>query len=336
MSYDKICGIKVNLNNEKIAKYLRKYCWLFIYSKVARKMYRGLPKENWEKNTIITEKILQGYCVCYMPASLGDTLLFYEYKKTIEEYYQIKCFNIVRKTHEIIPVLCGDTEYITVDNFDDIMCLPIVKALYYNANDIFDIGNNSPIVEKQRLYIAHWDYIPSKKHRKPYGSKAKFREAYKDLLGIPEDSIMTETLDISKLTDLPDIKNTILLAPQTSTSSSTNLIPPKFWIAVAKYFNDKGCNVLYNSVNKIEYLNGHAQWINCSLENALKYAIAADKFISCRSGICDLLHSLGEKLAVIYQNREVYNVFNLNEMFNRNDIKELIYQEPFDKLIQRL
>ena len=348
MDFERIFGIKFNLSDKNILKKLRSYSWAFIYSKYGKRLYREkidfiLNIDEYKRyNTILKQKLDLGWCICVLPASIGDTLLFFEYKKAIEDYFQIKCFPVVKNTHEIIPYLCGEKEYLSVENlYGRFNNIPIIKSYYINAESLQDIGNENFSIKKSSVFPLHWTFNEDgykNSRTQQTESEVKncgqwFLSECKNLYGIPQNSKMSGCLSLSRLSDLPDITNTIMLAPTASTAKLSNKL---LWIEIAKKYKEKGYNVVYNSIHEIKLLNKYAKWLNCSLETAVKYAIKSEKVISVRSGICDLLHQLGERLTVIYSSQDFYNKFSLNEMFNRNDIKEVIYHKPHNSIINAI
>ena len=160
--FDIIFNQQININKISTAKFLYKYCGLFIFSRLAKKLYRFellkyLKDDKYKKikdlSDTVTQKILDGYCVCVFPASLGDTLLFFEYKKVIEKQHNLKCFCIIRQSQKIIPKLCNETEYTIVDDINLICKLPITQALYFDAETLQDIGNKSSKIAKSQILL---------------------------------------------------------------------------------------------------------------------------------------------------------------------------------------
>ncbi len=82
---------------------------------------------------------------------------------------------------------------------------------------------------------------------------------------------------------------------------------------------------MYNAVSKINYLSENCSWLNADLETVLGMAIQCEAVISIRSGFCDLLYKLGERLIVIYPNKSFFEMYSLNKMFEVNNIKEFVY-----------
>lgn len=333
--FDIIFNQQININKISTAKFLYKYCGLFIFSRLAKKLYRFellkyLKDDKYKKikdlSDTVTQKILDGYCVCVFPASLGDTLLFFEYKKVIEKQHNLKCFCIIRQSQKIIPKLCNETEYTIVDDINLICKLPITQALYFDAETLQDIGNKSSKIAKSQIFIAHTDYIKAKtENMKLPGNAISFREFNEYLYDIPYNSNYEDVLSLDLLNTEANIDKTILLAPESATAATTNKIQSDFWINIARQYKSKGYNVYYNSIKGIKYLDKYATWLNCDLENALKFALKSEKIISIRSGICDLLHSLGKRLFVIYPDTKTLEDYSLNKLFKRNDINEFIY-----------
>ena len=330
---DKIFGIfKFNLENINDIKFLKRFCGFFIHSKFARKLYRErlnlISKLNKikEYNDILKDKILRGYAICVLPASLGDSMLFFEFKEEIEKYHNLKCFPILRKSHSVIPVLYGEDDYLILENVYDLLELPIVKALYYGVDDIFKISDMTPYPQKQRLFFAHTEWIPSRNNTfAPLGYENYFIEYAKFLYNIPKEALLNGKLNLNRIEPINKSKNIVFLAPESSTLSIHKAIQDTFWLNLADYYSKKGFEVVYNSKEEIKSLTGHAKWLDCSLEDALKTAVVSDKIISTRSGICDLLHNLGDKLCVIYPSEDLMKKFSLNDMFPSNNIKEIVY-----------
>jgi len=325
-------------------KILLKTSCLFVFPKMARQLYckelkQRLKNNYWENlaniNEIIEQKINEGYCIFLHDASLGDTLLFYEYKYAIEQVHGVKCFSIVKESHKVIPKLCNDKDY-AVLNFQDIYKLPITKKLYKRAKKLFDIADIDSTIKKSRYFVAHPNYIRKlhSKIEKIPKDKRFFRKFEECLYDLPENTSYNDIINFGKV----DVwGNFVYLAPESATVSLTKQISVEFWIAIAKYYKSKGFDVVYNAINEIKELSLYATWLNCDLESALYFALHSKLFISVRSGICDLLHSLGKRLVVVYPQEDLF-VYSLQEMYNRSDIQEILYndempvQEFFDKI----
>lgn len=333
MKKDKIFFIKSKLE-KRVKKLLSKYCWLFIYSKIARKLYRQYLNNSQKSkylidcNNILTKKILDGFCIVVLPASTGDSLLFLENKNLIERIHNIKIFPVVRKSHRIIPYLCDIDDFLIIENLNDIIDIQITKALYPEAKTLFDIGEQTPNLKKQQIFLAHTDQLPTRQNNIQLPQKEnEFIEFVKFLYDIPYNIQLEQKKLLKKLpNNIQKYENSIILTPENLTPQSIK-VPTKFWNTIAIHFKNKGMNVYYNSINRIQELDNNATWLNCSLEDALIACKNAKEVFSIRSGLCDLLRELGNKLTIIYPDEKFLKKFSLKNLYNIQNTNEYIYNE---------
>ena len=340
MKKDKIFFIKIKLT-KRVKKILAQFCWIFIHSKIARKLYReyliGSPRQKYlnDCNNILTKKILDGFCIVVLPASTGDSLLFLENQHLIEKIHNLKIFPVVRKSHKIIPYLCGIDDFLIIENLNDILEMQITKVLYPDAKVLSDIGIKTPHIKKQQIFLAHTNQLPTRQnHIQLPGTENEFIEYIKFLYDIPHNIQLEQKNLTNKLpSDIKKYENSIIIAPETATPRITQKIPIEFWKTITMHYKNKGIKVYYNAINRIQELDNNATWLNCSLEDALIACKNAKEVFSIRSGLCDLLKNLGNKLNIIYPDERIFKKYLLKNMYNINNIKEYLYSEDLLKNI---
>lgn len=321
--------------DKTLKKILSKFCWIFIYSKLARKLYRQYLNDSQKSkylidcNNILTQKILDGYCICVLPASTGDSVLFLENQTLIEQIHNVKIFPVVRKSHSIIPYLCDIDDFLIIENLNDILNIQITQALYPEAKKLSDIGVKTPYIKKQQIFLAHTDQLPTRQNNSQLpGKENEFIEYVKFLYDVPYKTQLEQKSLLNKLpNNIFKYQNSIILAPETATPSITQQIPMTFWIKLADNYKSKGGTVYYNAIYRIHELDNYATWLNCSLEEALIACKNAEKVFSIRSGLCDLLRDLDNRLNVIYPNEQMFKQFSLKDMYKIQNINEYIYNE---------
>ncbi|WP_296323015.1 hypothetical protein [Treponema sp. UBA3813] len=314
----------------------------FIISKFARNYYinelkkliplneKTLSNENVSLTDVLDNRIENDFCIALLPASLGDTMLFFMYKDEIEKQNNVRIFTVLRKSHSVIPKLLNEQpeNYLLVNSVFDIFNMPEFNIFFGNWKKCCgDIGLISLKPSKKSFFIAHLDYMRNRKAEWATKKINDFLACTRFTFYLNSSTKFSRKLNYSLLPQKKLLKKTVLLAPESATLATTLAIDKTFWNTIAEYYKQKGFNVVYNAVSEINYLSKSCSWLNADLETALGIAIQCETVISIRSGFCDLLYKLGEKLIVIYPNKIFFEMFSLNKMFEVNDIKEFVYNK---------
>ncbi len=140
----------------------------FILSKFARNYYVNELKSRIPLNgdvclsDVLNDKIENDFCIALLPASLGDTMLFFMYKDEIEKQNNVRIFTVLKKSHSVIPKLLNEEpeNYLLVNNVFDVFNLAEFNIWWGKFGKCCgDIGLISLKPSKKSFFIAHLAYM---------------------------------------------------------------------------------------------------------------------------------------------------------------------------------
>lgn len=283
--------------------------------------------------------ILQrGECVCLVPHSLGDTLLFFECQNLIEKRYQLTCYPVIRSSQEVIAKLCGVKEYRTITDMHGFLRWLILYHQGENLGFKDRIGFKNTFPKKGEIFVAHFGFLcasPKIENREKEPAGHRFLRTTLAGYGLPEDTPLPHKRNLANISSsrVPSKQKIALLAPD----ALTVYLPQQkhLWTEIAKRLQQKNFTVVYNSIAEHKYLSPYATWLNCNLEQVVAVAKDAEQVIALRSGLCDILVDLGSKLHVIYPSESSYQQFALDGIFGTHNVEEHILETP-EKLFTQL
>lgn len=290
--------------------------------------------EFWHLNYIIGKKI-KDHCIMITPWSSGDTLLILANIELIEKETGVKIFPVVRKSHAVILELCQyKKDFLLIDIINDLTKfygLPCIKKAYHCLFGAQIREKMKPVIKAGNLYVAHPDfYLETRMLGIKYTVNVPemFQRYFKSrtLLKFPASVCKIK----STANIITDPKHTIMLCPHAATVKE---LPQDFWYDLSIALKSMKWYLCYNAVEPLNYLPPDVIWLDCSFRDVIATGQEVAFVISLRSGICDLLANIGERLIAIYPDITYENghscldAFDLNKYFSRNDIGSCIYKE---------
>jgi len=249
-----------------------------------------------------------------LPLGLGDTYFMCCYKDAYEKLNNIKVHFLIKHSHEIIMKMFGISDYTCVD----------LTADFYQKN----IFTQKPEIGK--LYIAHPSYNRPDIMKKWNKGVLNLRDLYIQYLGIPENS--TINFPINKVEKRFEIKNVDLsrcIFISTSAKSTPSLIKKQWENILSPYF-EKGYTVINNCLEESDSIP-NCYNLSLSLDEIIYIASKCHKSYCLRSGLCDILfYYLGKKLNVIYPNKNLLDLYSINNCFlldKEKQVQELVIGE---------
>lgn len=291
-----------------------------------------------EQYNQLLPRLQRGECLCLCPASLGDTLLFFEYKSIIEKQHQLTCFPLIKPSHQTVAKLCGVKEYAVIQ---DTRAFLRWLILYHKGRNLAfkdKLGFKVIHPQKGKTFITHFGFSceqPTVSCHEKAPAGWLFLCTHLKSFNLPEDTPRQHTLRLERIAPapVPPGQKRILLAPE---ALSLHLpLLTRTWVTLAQHLQQRGYTVVYNALKEDKHLSQYATWLNGSLEQAIAVARSAEQVISLRSGLCDILADLGPKLHVIYPHLTSYQSFGLEGIFGPRGVHEYIFQTP-EKLLAQL
>ena len=255
------------------------------------------------------------YFLC--SAGLGDTFLVCSVKEPLQKMLGGKIRFLIKKSHEIVFLLfnCGD--YTIIDDFSDI--------------DFQAVSDECAVPSKSKVFVAHphahgelWSFFePIFYHR----SETPFLPWFLKFLGLPADTPLEPIKYIPPVpTDLLEtigapIEKIVLFSPE------ANSVPPvdaQIWEEKAKELQAEGFTVVSNVILKDNAVKG-TLFVPMTVEQAVALAFHCHAVYSLRSGFCDLIHPVGNRLTVFYPSYASLWIYSLNKMFGGTQINEELH-----------
>ncbi len=235
------------------------------------------------------------------------------------------------------------------------------------ANSDFEIlQSTSPIQKSIRKGKINYIFFPYRGTQKNY----TFADSYSNLLDLEynpprelpqltHNNKLSAEKEIKKLGITPN--NTILLIPE-AVMFDYRVLDTKFWKTLADRLLNLGYDVVFNSKNR-----AYKKYKNTFLEmtDFIEFCKQIKHIVSFRSGICDVLAGVGisnltaiypPNFEVIWANKfifdnllnkyhiktgstefeNIFNIYSLNNIFQTNKIKEVVYENNEKEIIQNI
>lgn len=340
------------LENKIINKLLRSYCWILLWNKKSRVQYKHrLISILAEKAIKKIEETYNNYWILLPRLSYGDLMI------SLSLLNEFKTKN----AGKIVIITDSNLKKEFVECFDAVDETIVIDIMLKRYLDSLDLKNQKP--EKGhiiRLFAPFWD-----------GKSSNLYEDYLKYLKLDntakrEKPVIRNKDNAAALTEFKKLElnqeKTVLLAPHSVTFNSKDL-SVDFWLRIAENLMKNGYSVVFNTDNKI-YRNYPNVFL--PMNQMISFAGMCQASISFRSGFNDILAGCGiQNMFVIYPrdcgvsyiqveefaqilkqnyfwhdnigNKEnIFNIYSLNKIFDRNDVDEIIFDGDELKLINYL
>lgn len=249
---------------------------------------------------------------------IGDTMMYASYWKELEAKYGTKIFWVVVKSHEVILKMYGITNYMVLET------MSVQKQGTFS-----DAINMTTKPVKGIPFYAHWTYNKTTRVSEEYF--LDFVRNSMDLKGVPLNHPVwypeiNETLK-QKLSGIRDINNTVLISPDARWLPLNDL---NMWNSLIKELKLEGYEIIVNDFLHKLKLNGAVCCSDFTTEELVALSHNCVATISPRSGFTDIMHELGEKLFVIYSNKDWLKLFTLNKICSSSNVNEYVNSPDFD------
>jgi hypothetical protein len=266
---------------------------------------------NYNKKSVLDRNT--GYIYCC--AGLGDTLLTCGFLHALEKKYGFHMCLILKKVHIIVAEMYGITN-IFVLNVDI---------------DISEIRKNTTRIPKTgKVFFAHPSAHPElysvcdPVHR----GTVKFLPWFRLFFNIDKSErfLLPKVypkleLDLRERCDrVAPISEIVIFSPEATSMSN---LPNYFWEQKAKLLRKKGLTIISNVINPANAISW-TKYMNLTISEIIALALRCHSFYAIRSGICDLLFSIGKRMHVFYPSHSDFFFYSLNDMFELNEIDERI------------
>lgn len=284
-------------------------------------------------NNLISTKFHEGNCVIYCSASMGDVFFLCGFIPEIERQKHVKIFPVFRQSHAFIASLFGIKEFAVVNQWDDVLYLPVCWEKYGVLTSLYEIGKKNPEIRAANLFIAqppllNFDDPKNIFPPHPFGlnspqyhfTNENLMAYTKKYLGIRTHSVwqapkIEQTPSPSFIKRIPNPKKVVLICPEHSARKIDFGVP--FWEKIVQKWREKGFTVIQNTINPDAVIRG-AIWVSMSAAELYWLGSHCHHVISVRSGICDLLYRRGKNLTVVYPNVLFYKTTNLSDIFGKS------------------
>ncbi|MBQ4493278.1 MAG: hypothetical protein II972_01560 [Elusimicrobiaceae bacterium] len=324
MNFDKVHNLNKFLSNIAIIKPLRKKLRIFLDT-----ITIGFYIKNIEKKTYEKYLLQDGYNLALREGN-GDSLLTIAALPAFEKTYKAKVKLFIKPAQEYLMKIFDIKDYFIVEDFKNKTLYPI------NINE-------KPFPKKGDIWFVHIRY--NKQTREKTGLKCfnNFREEILTLLNLPLTTKLNFPTNQHKISEelnkkVKALNKTILFIPEANLKSVGNL---EYWEKLASLLKKAGYSVISNVICKENYLKNADLNENFKMEDLIALGFRCKAVVSIRNGMCDILNSRGKDLFVFdtsQANIEDKKYFNLNAMFNRNDINEYADETQIspEKLAEKL
>lgn len=251
----------------------------------------------------------------YCCAGLGDTMLICGFKDALERKYSSPICLIVKKSHMFIAEMYGIRDYLVIGK--DISASTLKKGCVRTP-------------QKGKIYAAHPCNHPELRGFfdpvRYQVSTMKFLPWFRKFLDIdPSEKLMLPKrypqMDASLRNcceHFAPVSDIVLFSPE---ATSVLDLPDLFWENKARALCEKGFTVISNVIDPANTVAG-TKYLKISVEETVALALECHSVYSLRSGLCDLLFSMGDRLHVYYPSYSSLFLYSLNDMFDTMNIDE--------------
>ena len=290
--------------------------------------FNMIKKQYFEYCNVIAQKAhgdkYNIYCGHF---DLGDLVFAFKLKDRFEKNYGTSLNYIIDKKHECIAEICGIDNYTVIDRimlanikdvpqefrgllntkmFDQFLSSVPLKGTVFTIP--FTHRTRRLFYEKNFcVHFAQWLNLEESPVEPPDIRKCK-------------DSLMDKLLDVG----ITDLNKVVLLAPE---ANSMKIPPKEIWGDILKKANCAGYKVITNAVNMNNHISGTIH-IDMSLEELFELGGNCNSVYSMRSGLCDCIAGIGDRLHVLYWNEFDKDYLSLNKNFVLNsEVDEILISE---------
>ncbi len=253
---------------------------------------------------------------------IGFTMTVCGLKSALEAMYHSRINLVIRKEHEFVMQMYQEKNYLISD---------------WTKANLDALSEMTPNPQKGRLYIchpyAHREQINYYLPMLQMGSSRNFFDWIKDFFFLPEDTrfelpkyteftLSEETAE--KLGDRINFSNTILLFPE---SFNLPRISMQYWKSEVTRLKQQGY-FLVSCVKEPKNTIAGTAYFPLTLDESISLAARCHSVYSVRSGICDALYFLGDKLHVVYSSHSAFFLYGMEAMYGKRGIHEEIVLDP--------
>lgn len=327
MNFDKVHNLNKFLSNIAIIKPLRKKLRIFLDT-----ITIGFYIKNIEKKTYEKYLLKDGYNLALREGN-GETFLVCSLIDELEKTYKAKVKLFIKPSHEYLMKMFAIKDYVVVKNFSKKTIYPVYL-------------NKTPLPQKGNVWFVKERYNKETNKKIGWEYFNNFREEILNLLGLPLTTKLSAP--VNKLEMSKDFRETInrynsldkiiLFIPEANLKSVGNL---EYWEKLAALLKKAGYSVISNVICKENYLKNADLNGDFAIEDLIALGFNCKSIISNRSGMCDVFNQRGKTLFVFdtaYKIKQAKDFYNLNAMFNRNDINEYADESEIspEKLAEKL
>lgn len=251
----------------------------------------------------------------YCCAGLGDTMLTCGFKDALERKYTSPICLIFKKSHAFIARMYEIQDYLVIGV--DISVSSLSREYVRTPR-------------KGKVFAAHpCDHPELHNFFDPVRyqvSTIKFLPWFRKFLDInPSEKLMLpkqypqidERLR-KRCEQFAPISDTVLFSPE---ATSVLALPDVFWKNKVNTLHKRGLTVISNVIYPENTISG-TKYLGITVEETVALALQCNSVYSLRSGLCDLLFSMGDKLHVYYPSYSSLFLYSLNDMFDTINIDE--------------
>lgn len=261
----------------------------------------------------ILGKCKSGEYNLFLHRHLGDSCVLLGLKDQFEKKYKKPIHYLITKKQEVIAWMYRIDNYTIIDfdllkfSDEDIKCSDFERDKHIEnlCERLFPSipQLDLPFIAAPATWIQQtlgWD---------------NFVDGWAKMLGLAVDSILPPIRypEISTeleetLSNIDTVENIALLAPEAQTFNGENV---RIWSDLVETLRHKGLTVVLNATQKDAYIRG-AHNLEMSVSDVIALASRCHSVYALRSGLCDCLAGLQDKLNVYYTSEIDLKYFSLN------------------------
>jgi hypothetical protein len=252
-----------------------------------------------------------GYIYCC--AGLGDTLLTCGFLRILEKKYGFHMCLILKRTHIVVAKMYEITDFFILDVDID---MSEIKR------------NTAKTPQTGKVFFAHPFAHPELLCAPVRMATVKFLPWFRSFFNIDKSERFLFPKIYPELEpDLRDrcnrvapLSEIVIFNPE---ATSMPNLPNYFWERKVKLLKKKGLTVISNVINPANTISW-TKYMDLTITEIISLALRCHSFYAMRSGICDLIFSMGKRLHVFYPSHSDFFFYSLNDMFELNEIDEKI------------